>query len=123
MQLISKSNKGFILLLCAIDIYGKYAWAIPLKDKKGTTITCAFQKLLNGSKRKPDKIWVHNDSKFYNRSMKSFLQNNDTEIYLTHNRRESVVTEWFVRTLKNTWKLINTWLQFQKMCTLINYMI
>ena len=56
MQLISKSNKGFILLLCAIDIYDKYAWAIPLKDKKGTAITCAFQKILNGSKRKPDKI-------------------------------------------------------------------
>ena len=56
MQLISKSNKGFILLLCAIDIYGKHAWAIPLKDKKGTTITCAFQNFLNRSKRKPDKI-------------------------------------------------------------------
>ena len=42
MQLISKSNKGFRFLLCVIDIYSKYARVIPLKDKKGITITNAF---------------------------------------------------------------------------------
>ena len=42
MQLISKSNKGFRFLLCVIDIYSKYAWVTPLKDKKGITITNAF---------------------------------------------------------------------------------
>ena len=44
MQLISKFNKGFRFLFCVIDIYSKNAWIIPLKDKKGTTITIAFQK-------------------------------------------------------------------------------
>ena len=44
MQLISKFNKEFRFLLCAIEIYSKYAWVIPLKDKKGETITDAFQK-------------------------------------------------------------------------------
>ena len=58
MQLISKFNKGFRFLLFVIDIYSKCAWVIPLKDKKGITITNAFQKNLDKSKRKPNKIWV-----------------------------------------------------------------
>ena len=48
MQLVSKPNKGF-RFLSVIDIYNKYAWVIPLKDKKGTTITNAFQKILDES--------------------------------------------------------------------------
>ena len=74
MQLISKYNKGFRFLLCAIDIFSKYAWVIPLKDKKGITITCAFQKIFKKSNRKPNKIWVDKSSKFYNRSVKSWLE-------------------------------------------------
>ena len=70
MQLISKSNKGFRFLLCVIDIYRKYAWIIPLKDKKGNTITNAFQKILKELNCKPNKIWVDKGSEFYNRSMK-----------------------------------------------------
>ena len=53
-----KFNKGFRFLLCVIDIYSKYAWVIPLKDKKGITITNAFQKSLDKPDRKPNKIWV-----------------------------------------------------------------
>ena len=60
MELISKCNKGFRLLLCVIDIYSKYAWVIPLKDKKEIIIT----------NRKPNKIWLGKGSEFYNRSMK-----------------------------------------------------
>ena len=62
MQLINKFNKGFIFLLCVIDIYSKYAWVIPLKDKKGVTITNAFQNMLDESNRKPNKIWKDKDS-------------------------------------------------------------
>ena len=51
MQLISKLNKGFRFLLCVIDIFSKYAWAIPLKDEKGITVTNAFQKILDVSNR------------------------------------------------------------------------
>ena len=47
MQLVSKFNKRFRFLLCFINIYSKYAWVIPLKDKKGITITNAFQKIYN----------------------------------------------------------------------------
>ena len=56
MQLISKFSKGIRSLLCIIDIFGKYAWVIPLKAKKGITSTNAFQKFLDESIRKP--LWV-----------------------------------------------------------------
>ena len=58
MQLINKFNEGFRFLLCVIDIFSKYAWVVPLKDKKGITITNAFQKILKESNRRPNKIWV-----------------------------------------------------------------
>ena len=52
MQLISTFNKGFIFLLCVIDIYSKYAWVIPLKDKKGITITIIAERLSRTLKNK-----------------------------------------------------------------------
>ena len=74
MQLICKFNKGIWLLLCVIDIFSKYAWVILLKDKKGIAITNAFQKILDKSNHKPNKIWIDKESEFYNRSMKSWLE-------------------------------------------------
>ena len=70
MQLISKFNKGFRFLLCVIDIFSKYAWVISLKDKKGVSIVNAFQKILDKSERKPNKIWVDKGSEFCNNSFK-----------------------------------------------------
>ena len=67
MQLISKFNKGFRFLLCVIDIYSKYVWVIPLKEKKGVTITNAFQKILNECNRKPNKLLLDKAIEFYNR--------------------------------------------------------
>ena len=55
MQLLSKYNKGIKHLLCAVDLFSKYAWVIPLKDKKGTSIVDAFQKII-AERRKPNKI-------------------------------------------------------------------
>ena len=93
MQLISKFNKGFWFLLCVIDIYSKYSWVIPLNNKKCITITNAFQKILDESNRKPNKIWVDKGSGFYNRSMKSQLEKSDIEMYSTHNEGKFVINE------------------------------
>ena len=101
MQLISKFNKGIRLLLCVIDTYNKYAWVIPLKDKKGVTIVSAFQNILNDSMRKPNKIWVDKGSEFYNRWMKLWLKDNVIEMYSINNEEKSVVAKRFIRTLKN----------------------
>ena len=101
MQLISKFNKGFRFLLCFIDIFSKYAWVVPLKDKKGISIVNAFQKILKESDRKPNKIWVDKGSKFYNNSFKKWLNDNDIEMYSIPNEGKSVVSERFIRTLKS----------------------
>ena len=71
---LSKFNKEFRFLLCVIDIYSIYVSVIPLKDKKGITITNAFQKTLDELKCKPSKTWVDKGSEFYNRSIKSSLE-------------------------------------------------
>ena len=74
IQLVSRFNKGFRFLLCVIDINSKCAWVIPLKDKKGITITNAFQKILKESNCKPNKIRVDKGNEFHNRSMKTWLE-------------------------------------------------
>ena len=58
MQLISKLNKRFTFLLCVVDIFGKYVWVVPLKDKKRVSIVNAFQKILKEYNQKPNEIWV-----------------------------------------------------------------
>ena len=101
MQLISKFNKRFRFLLCAIDIFSKYAWVVPLKGKKGVSIVNAFQIFLKVSARKPHSIWVDKGSEFYNFHFKKWLEDNSIEMYSTHNGRKSAVAERFIRTIKN----------------------
>ena len=91
LQLISKFNKGFRILLCVIDIYSKYARVIPLKDKKGITITNASQKMLDELKRKPNKMWVDKGIEFYNTSMNSWLETNDIEMCIQCIMKENLL--------------------------------
>ena len=71
-----------------------------MKDKKGFIIVDAFQKILDDSGRKPNKIWVDKGREFYNNSLRKWLKNNDIEMYSIHNEGKSVVAERFIRTLK-----------------------
>ena len=87
MQLLSRYNKGIRFLLCIIDIFSKYAWVVPLKDKKGISIVKAFQIILKQSNRKPNKIWVDKGSEFYNAYFKKWLRDNDIVMYSTHNNQ------------------------------------
>ena len=73
MQSLSKCNKRIKYLLCAIDIFRKYACVPTSKDKKGVSIVNALQKLMS-ERRKPNKIWVDQGSKFYNNSFRNFLK-------------------------------------------------
>ena len=101
MQLLSRYNKGIRFLLCVIDIFSKYAWVAPLKDKNGIGIVKAFQSILKQSNRKPNKIWVDKGSEFYNAYFKKWLRDNDIAMYSTHNERKSAAAERFIRTLKS----------------------
>ena len=74
--------------MCAIDLFSKYAWVVPLKDKRGISI--AFQKIISEG-RKPNKIWVDQGGEFYNNLFKWFLKINDIKMYSTYNKGKSVV--------------------------------
>ena len=101
MQSLSKKNKGIKYLSCAIDLYSKYAFVIPLKDKKGISIVNRFNKIIKQSNRKPNKIWVDQGGEFYNNAFKKWLSDNDIIMYSTFNEGKSVIAERFIRTLKN----------------------
>ena len=101
MQSLRRKNKGIKYLLCAIDLYSKYAFVIPLKNKKGISIVNAFNKIIKQSNRKPNKIWVDQGGEFYNNVFEKWLSDNDINIYSTYNEGKSVVAERFIRTLKN----------------------
>ena len=101
MQLLSRQNKGIKYLLCVIDLFSKYAFVVPLKDKKGASVVKGFKKIVNESNRRPNKIWVDQGSEFYNKTFKNWLKDEGIEMYSTYNEGKSVVAEKFIRTLKN----------------------
>ena len=100
-QSLRKKNKGIKYLLCAINLFSKYAFFVPIKDKKGISITNAFKKIIKQSGRKPNKILVDQGSEFYNNVFKRWLSDNDIIMYSTYNEGKSVVAERFIRKLKN----------------------
>ena len=97
---MSKYKKGIKYLLCAIDIFSKYAWVVSLKAKREIDIANAFQKIIS-ELRKPNKIWVDQRGEFYNNVFKSFLKINNIKMYSTYNEGKSAVAERFIRTSKN----------------------
>ena len=101
MQSLSRKNKGIKYLLCAIDLFSKYAFVVPLKDKKGISIVNALNKIIKQSNRKPNKIWVDQGGEFYNHVFKKWLSDNDIIMYSTFNEGKLVVAERYIRPLKN----------------------
>ena len=98
MQAFSKQNKGVKYLLAVIDIFSKYAWLIPLKDKTGTSVADALKTLFK--MRKPEKMWVDKGAEFYNKHVKSLIT-----LYSTENEEKSSVVERWNRTMKEKmWK-------------------
>ena len=85
MQSLSRKKKGIKYLLCVIDLYSKYAFFIPLKDKKGISIVNSFDKIIKQSERKPNEIWVDQGSEFYINNFKKWLSDNNIIMYSTCN--------------------------------------
>ena len=111
---LTKYNNNYKFILTVIDIFTKYAWAIPLKNKSGLSITNGFKIVLSehpqgGSEpRKPEKLWVDRDSEFYNKTFKTLLKEYETKLYSTYSDLKAVFTERFNRTLLPTKKICSS---------------
>ena len=101
MQSLSRKNNGIKYLLYAIDLFSKYAFVIPLNDKKVISIVNAFNKIIKQSNRKSNKIWVDQGGEFCNNVFEIWLSDNDINMYSTYNEGKSVAAERFIRTLKS----------------------
>ena len=104
MQHFSKWNKGFRYLLMVLDVLSKYGWIVPLKDKKGETVTEAFKTIFKEG-RKPQYLWTDKGKEYYNKNMKELLEKNGITLYSTENEEKSSVCERWNRTIKSKmWK-------------------
>ena len=100
MQKFAKLNKGYRYLLTCIDIFSKYSWVIPLKDKKGINVKNALQKIF--IQRSPKFLWTDRGKEFYNKQVQYLLNENNIKLYSTNNSEiKSSVVERFNRTFKN----------------------
>ena len=98
MQAFSKFNRGIKYLLAVIDVFSKYGYLIPLKDKTGKSVASVLKTIFK--ERKPEKMWVDKGKEFYNKDVKELI-----ELYSTENEEKSSVVERWIRTMKEKmWK-------------------
>ena len=106
IQKYSKWNKGIKYLLMVIDVFSKYGWIEPLKDKKTESVSLAFDKIFKKSKRKPEKLWTDKGSEFISKHFKALLKKHNITLYHTQNEEKSSIVERWNKTMKNKmWKM------------------
>ena len=93
MQAFSNFNRGVKCLLAVIDVFSRYGWLIPLKDKTGKSVASALETIFK--ERKPEKMWVDKGKEFDNKDVKDLI-----ELYSTENEEKSSVVERWIRTMK-----------------------
>ena len=98
MKAFEKDNDGYTFLLLVIDIFSKYGWIVPLKNKKGVNVAKALENIFQ--ERKPEKLWMDKGAEFYNKDVKKLL-----DIYSTENEEKSSIVERWIKTMKEKmWK-------------------
>ena len=98
MSALSEYNEGYKFLLLVIDIFSKYGWIIPLKNKQGVTAANALETIFK--ERKPEKLWTDKGNEFDNKNVKKLI-----EVYMTENKEKSSIVERWIRTMKEKiWK-------------------
>src|SRR6218665_1652151 len=95
MQSFAKYNDGFKYLLSVVDIFCKYGWIVPLKNKSGKSVSQAFEKICTSSERKPKTLWVDKGKEFYNKDVQKLI-----ELYSSENEEKSCIIERCNRTMR-----------------------
>ena len=91
-----------------IDVFSKYGWIKPLKDKKSETVSKAIDDMFKTSKRKPKMLWTDKGSEFITTHFKDFHGKNGIKLYQTVNEEKSSVIERWNKTLKTRmWKMFS----------------
>ncbi|PFX14258.1 putative uncharacterized transposon-derived protein F54H12.3 [Stylophora pistillata] len=104
MQKFAKWNKGYRYLLMVLDVFSKYGWIVPLKNKKGESVAESFEKIFTEG-RVPKRLWVDKGSEYYNSHVKDLMKSEGVEMYSTENEEKSSVCERWNRTIKTEmWK-------------------
>ena len=108
IQKYSKWNKGIKYLLTVIDVFSKYGWIEPLKDKKTESVSSAFDHIFKKSKRKPEKLWTDKGREFISKHFKDLLKKDKIILYHTQNEEKSSIVERWNKTMKNKmWKMFS----------------
>jgi len=100
MQLEAKENNGMKYGLVVLDMFSRYAWIVPIKDKTGDSVLVAFKSIIETSRRKPAKLWVDQGTECWNSKFRAYLKN-DIEMYTTYGQHGAAIAERFIRTIKN----------------------
>ena len=106
MQYYSRTNKGYKYILMIIDVFSKYGWAVPLKNKTGTEMVRAFSEIWNDTRQVPPKfLWTDKGKEFDNKKVRNLLEEKNVHMYWTENEEKSSVVERWNRTIKSKmWK-------------------
>ena len=85
-----------------IDVFSKYGWIEPLKDKKTESVSLAFDTIFKKSKRKPKKLWTDKGSEFISKHFKHFLKRHSIILYHSQNEEKSSIFE-----INKMWKMFS----------------
>ena len=95
----ARQNKGYKYILVVLDVFSRYAWARPLKDKTGVSVTQAFKDIFKEGNHS-SFLWTDGGTEFYNAPMQEMLKSKDIHLYSTHNEPKAMIAERFIRTLR-----------------------
>ena len=96
----ARVNKNYTFILVLVDVFSKYAWARPLKNKEGNSVARALEEIFNSSKRCPYRLWTDRGTEFYNKNVENTLKKHKVQLYSTFNEPKSMIAERFIRTLR-----------------------
>lgn len=105
MQPFAKLNKGYRYILIVINVFSKFVWAQPVKQKTSKDVTAAMKLILSHMKKVPKNLQTDLGKEFYNKEFQSLMQASNINHYSTFSNLKASVVERVNRTLKNLmWK-------------------